>query len=404
MLSFIQKPKILLPKAIPLEKWATVACDQFTSEPKYWEELRSYIGDSLSTIDFMLPEIDLKGDNSSNVERIRRSNEQFKKSDFNEINSYVLVERAFNTGERRTGIMVSVDLSAYSYEGDKVFIRSSEATVPERLPVRVDIRKVSKIELPHTLLLLDDANQTVIEPVAAYKQSFEKVYDFELNMGGGRITGYKIPDYFNIDKKIYALLNEELQVSKYGEYAGIALAVGDGNHSIASAYKLWDESGRPENSPLRYFLCEIVNLYEGAEFEPIHRYIENPTAEFLQKLQKLSNETVAPGETGAFVKTIENNSLHYFGSTLDKARVYQVVQSFLDSEKENGLKVDYVHSETHLSAIVADKGGLGISMPSFPKSALFPFIIRGENLPKKSFSIGQPEQKRYYLEARCINE
>ena len=289
----VKVPKILLPKkGIDMEKWATIACDQFTSTPEYWERLVAFVGDSPSTLKLTCPEIYLSRDVSGEVKKVQAEMRKYlDEGIFDEREGFVLVERQVGN-DYRIGLMAAIDLDAYDWHRVRTPIRATEDTLMERLPVRISIRKGAEIEAPHAIILMDDREKDIIEPLYAARDGFEKLYDFELNMGGGHIRGWLVPRLREqeILDKIAALNTPELQIEKYGSDAGIMLAVGDGNHSVATAKVCYEElkqslTGEQQKTcPARYMLVELVNLHGGGmEFSPIHRYFKVRDDEFVAK-------------------------------------------------------------------------------------------------------------------------
>ncbi|MBO7156407.1 MAG: DUF1015 family protein, partial [Clostridia bacterium] len=324
---------------------------------------------------------------------------------FREINSFVLVEREVEDGKKRVGVMIAIDLDKYDWNRVRVPIRATEGTLVERLPVRIRIRKNAPIELPHAIIVIDDPTRNIIEPIYARRDNLEKLYDFDLNMGGGNIKGYKIDDNEAVIKKLDALLDKDLQVKKYGVDAGIQFAVGDGNHSIATAKVMWEELKKSlsederENHPARFMLVEMVNLYgEGMNFKPIHRLVYNPNKAFIDGLKE-----ALYGE--GKIKVITAKGTEYLNAPIKAGLTITAVQNYIESFiKENPwLEVEYVHNEEHLAeAMTEAQGSLGIVMPDFPVDELVNYVVNVGNLPKKAFSIGEPEHKRYYLECKYI--
>ena len=406
-MSNIRIPKILIPnKSIDLQKWSTIACDQFCARPKYWEELESFVSDAPSTLRLTCPEIYLnKGDLEERILKVQAQMKRYlEQGIFEEYENFVLVEREVENGRKRVGIMIAIDLDKYNWERVRVPIRATEGTLVERLPVRIKIREKAPLELPHAIILIDDPDKSIIEPIYNQRESLQKLYDFELNMGGGRIAGYKIDDSESILQKLEDLLDADVQVSKYGIDAGIQFAVGDGNHSIATAKVMWEDLKKGlseeerENHPARYMLVEMVNLYgEGMDFKPIHRLIYNPTPEFLEGLKEALN-----GESR--LKIIVGDKEEYINCPDKASLTISAVQNYIESYLKNNpqVEVEYVHNEEHLIDAIKERGGLGIVMPEFPKSELVNFVVNVGNLPKKAFSIGEPEHKRYYLECKSI--
>lgn len=404
-MSIIVKPKILIPKDVDMSKWAIIACDQFTAQPKYWNELEALVGDSKSTLNLVFPEIYLGQNDEKRIKDINRKIEEYANSDlFYEVDNFILVERIMER-ETRVGLMIAIDLDSYDWNRVRVPIRATEDTLLERLPVRIKIRKNAPMEFTHTLALIDDADKEIIEPIYKSRHKLRKLYDFELNMGGGRIIGYEVPNSDEIIEKIIELLDLDTQVKKYGTDAGVLMVIGDGNHSVATAKCIWEETKKTlseeeqKDHPAKYMLVELNNIYGEGEFHPIHRIVYNPPAGFLEEL--------TDSLTGAGVmKLYIGKQEEYIAAPETASNGIMLVQKFLEQKlKENpDMVVDYVHSEHHLVSAVEEGGDgtIGIVMPTFPKSELVNFVVNVGNLPKKSFSIGEAEEKRYYLEGRRI--
>ena len=402
----VKVPKILLPKkGIDMEKWATIACDQFTSTPEYWERLVAFVGDSPSTLKLTCPEIYLSRDVSGEVKKVQAEMRKYlDEGIFDEREGFILVERQVGN-DYRIGLMAAIDLDAYDWHRVRTPIRATEDTLMERLPVRIAIRKGAEIEAPHAIILMDDREKDIIEPLYAARDGFEKLYDFELNMGGGHIRGWLVPRQREqeILDKIAALNTPELQVEKYGSDAGIMLAVGDGNHSVATAKVCYEElkqslTGEQQKTcPARYMLVELVNLHGGGmEFSPIHRYFKVRDDEFVAKLKA---SLYGDGRLKIMYKGGEEYIKCPENAGTAITEIQRLVEAYI---KETGAEIDYVHDVIHLKECVDKSDGMGIVMPAFSRSDLFGYVVNVGNLPKKAFSIGEAEQKRYYLECRKI--
>lgn len=402
----VKVPKILLPKkGIDMEKWATIACDQFTSTPEYWERLVAFVGDSPSTLKLTCPEIYLSRDVSGEVKKVQAEMRKYlDEGIFDEREGFVLVERQVGN-DYRIGLMAAIDLDAYDWHRVRTPIRATEDTLMERLPVRISIRKGAEIEAPHAIILMDDREKDIIEPLYAARDEFEKLYDFELNMGGGHIRGWLVPRQREqeILDKIAALNTPELQIEKYGSDAGIMLAVGDGNHSVATAKVCYEElkqslTGEQQKTcPARYMLVELVNLHGGGmEFSPIHRYFKVRDDEFVAKLKA---SLYGDGRLKIMYKGGEEYIKCPENAGTAITEIQRLVEAYI---KETGAEIDYVHDVIHLKECVDKSDGMGIVMPAFSRSDLFGYVVNVGNLPKKAFSIGEAEQKRYYLECRKI--
>lgn len=402
----VKVPKILLPKkGIDMEKWATIACDQFTSTPEYWERLVAFVGDSPSTLKLTCPEIYLSRDVSGEVKKVQAEMRKYlDEGIFDEREGFVLVERQVGK-DYRIGLMAAIDLDAYDWHRVRTPIRATEDTLMERLPVRISIRKGAEIEAPHAIILMDDREKDIIEPLYAARDGFEKLYDFELNMGGGHIRGWLVPRQREqeILDKIAALNTPELQIEKYGSDAGIMLAVGDGNHSVATAKVCYEElkqslTGEQQKTcPERYMLVELVNLHGGGmEFSPIHRYFKVRDDEFVAKLKA---SLYGDGRLKIMYKGGEEYIKCPENAGTAITEIQRLVEAYI---KETGAEIDYVHDVIHLKECVDKSDGMGIVMPAFSRSDLFGYVVNVGNLPKKAFSIGEAEHKRYYLECRKI--
>lgn len=407
MHNVLKVPKILLPKNVDMTKWSCVACDQFTSEPEYWQKLEEFVGDSPSTLKLIYPEVYLKNSDSIRVDAINNTmSVYYDKGLFKEVESLILVKRVLNNGEVRLGLMVAVDLEAYEYTPEnKALIKATEKTVVERLPARIDVRKNATLELPHVMLLVDDPDMSIIEPLYSESEEYEILYDFKLNMDGGWIVGYKVPNSETVLEKIYALLDDELIYSRYGVKDNkILFAVGDGNHSLATAKECWEltKKGLSEdekaNHAARYALCELVNLYdESLKFEPIHRIIFNANDDFIVNMAlNLSGE--------GRIKVVYSNEEYLINVPINPSEAIRDIQDFIDAyiEEHNEVEQDYIHGDSNLSQIAARDNAIAIFMPTLSKEGLFKYCLTRGVLPRKSFSMGVAEDKRYYLEARKI--
>ena len=403
MISTIKAPHIYLPRpGVDMSKYAVIACDQYTSNLDYWNSLKEHIGDEVSTFHMIYPEVYLEStDGDKYIKGINsKINHYLKNNDLVDIGEcFILVERVTSYGIRRLGLILSIDLEDYSYErGSKASIKASEATIVERIPPRLKIRKDAEIELPHVLVLFDDKEKTIIEELYKNRNKLEKVYDFELNKDGGHIRGYKITNTKDIIKKFDDLYN------KNGN--GLLFIVGDGNHSLATAKAHWDlikkdlSEEERKNHPARFALVEANNLYdEGIIFEPIHRILFNVDDSFLKELKQITN--------GDFISFTYSYSRGKEELRMNKnaPQAYKTIQSFLDSYMKGHpeVKIDFIHDEEELIS-VSDKNphSIAIAMPALTKDDLFDYIAGDLVLPRKSFSMGHANEKRYYLEAKKI--
>ncbi|MBO4539877.1 MAG: DUF1015 domain-containing protein [Clostridia bacterium] len=400
------KQPILLPKECDLSKWAVIACDQYTTNKKYWQDLYDYIGDAPSTLHLIFPEIFLKEENiQPRIDKINLAMREYTKNGFfKEIPGMILVERTLPSGKKRLGLVMSVDLEAYEYRKVNVPIRATEATILERLPVRMHIKENASIELPHILLLYDDKKKEIIEPLYEERNKLPKLYDFTLNQNGGKVCGYQVADTKEIEKKFLALLDKNTQIEKYGEDAGMLFAVGDGNHSMASAKEHWNNlkkgltPAERENHPARYILVEVVNLYQDSmDFEPINRVVMNTNPDAF--IKALSEKLSGPKKLTLVIKGKET----LIPCPEDNAMTIKTVQEFLmEYKKTNGIVIDYEHSGEQVRLLSENDNTVGILLPTFDKSTLFNYVVHNGNLPQKAFSIGTEDTKKYYIESKRI--
>lgn len=389
----IKFDQVLLPKKdVNMEKWCVVACDQYTSQPEYWERLAKFVGNEPSALNLIYPECYLKDNTEQRIAGIiDNMNDYLARDMFRSVdNGLILVERTTPLGNKRYGLMMLVDLTAYSFNpADKALIRATEGTVIERIPPRVEIRKNCPLELPHIILLIDDEKRSVIEPLIA--EHDECLYDTELNMNGGHVKGYHIADHKRVEDALNELLKRSTE--KYGE--PFLFAVGDGNHSLATAQACYKAN---PNEKSKYALVEVENVYdEGIIFEPIHRVVyptdmDDFVAKFKAQVSGSVESKMFVGDKEISI-TLPENSIEGVA----------VVQNFIDGYiKANGGSLDYIHGEEDLREICAKDNGVGIILKPMAKSALFDYVVKNGVLPRKTFSMGEANEKRYYIEARKI--
>ncbi len=403
---------ILLPKGIDMQKWAVIACDQFTSDPAYWQRVRAKAADSPSTIHMILPEAELGNiDEASAVCQINAAMEQYLDDGILECypDSYIYVERTLLDGTVRPGLLGAVDLEAYDYKhGSVSAIRATEKTVLERIPPRQRVRKDAPLELPHVLMLCDDDEKQLIEPLTAVKEQLPLLYDFDLMEQGGRIRGWLVQG--QIAKDFDARLNAFSSGidAKYADLSGkaVLLAVGDGNHSLATAKSCYEalKAANPgvdlSNHPARYSLVELQNIHDDSQvFAPIHRIITaTDTKKLIADLQSIC------AEDGFRVQWIIGG--HKETVYLDRSRgelAVAVLQEFLDRWlAENSGEIDYIHGDDEVAELAQQENAVGFLLPSMEKHQLFRGVISGGALPRKTFSMGHAREKRYYLEGRKI--
>ena len=414
-----KKANILLPKDADMHKWSVVACDQYTSEPKYWEEVENIVGDAPSTLKITLPEIYLERENVS--ERIQKINDEMDNllntNFFKTLsNSLVYLERTCSDGKVRKGIVGMVDLEDYSYEkGSQTLIRATEGTVLERIPPRVRVRENAKLELPHVMLLIDDEKKEIIEGLTNKVSSEDLVYDFDLMQNGGHIKGYKIPD--NLTDAVFAglekLADKDNFEAKYNvKDKGVLLfSVGDGNHSLATAKACYENLKKVlpreeyENHPARYALVEVVNLHSDAlEFEPIHRVVFGVEPEkMIKEFKKFYDISTTAGEGQRIEYVYKDHSETLYIKNPKSNLAVGSLQIFIDEYiKSNSGKVDYIHGDDVTKKLGSEPGNIGFLLPNMKKTDLFKTVILDGALPRKTFSMGHSYDKRYYLEARKI--
>lgn len=427
---------LLLPKDdIDMQRWAVVACDQYTSEPEYWYDADKFVGDKPSTLRMIFPEAFLETEDeekkSSRISKINETMESYIRNGvFRELtDSVILVERTLNNGHTRHGIVFAVDLEKYDYSGgSESLIRATEGTIIERLPPRIRIRERAPLELPHIMLLIDDKDRTVIEPLLQKSDSLPLAYSFELMKDSGSIKGWVVDSEKDIEAMAKALLrlaDPDSFNKRYGiegQHGVLLFAVGDGNHSLATAKACWENLKKtlpPEeliDHPARYALVEVVNLHDsGLIFEPIHRVVFNTDAEALFDAfiyyysDKGCRAYVVYGEDrpvskGHVIKFVTAKTTGYLVvecpvNNLDVG----TLQSFLDfylSDKKSA--IDYVHGDDVTERLGRQPGNIGFFLSPMDKNELFRTVILEGALPRKTFSMGEASEKRFYLEARRI--
>lgn len=389
---------ILLPKK-DYERWSVIACDQYTSEQKYWDEVERNVGDAPSTLRIILPEIYLEGEIDSRIESINKTMQDYLNSDVLEAhkNALMYVERESSNGKTRHGIVGVIDLEDYDYhKGSSALIRATEQTVLERIPPRVKIRKDAVLELPHVMLLIDDPNHTVIEPLKNKKDTFKKAYDFNLMQGGGHIEGYFTDNdaQENIGKALNALVE--------GKDDKLMFAVGDGNHSLATAKECYNLTKSPD---ARYALVEVVNIHdESIEFEPIYRVLFGVDCEsFINEMKAKMGDGYQGSDAQVidYVSTTANGKMSLKPtSKLPVGTLQAYLDDYLKEHKE--VKIDYIHGEDSVAELCKQENTLGFIFKGMQKDELFDAIKTDGSLPRKTFSMGHAYDKRYYIECRKI--
>ena len=412
-----KRGNILLPKNTDMTKWSVVACDQYTSEPEYWNSVREIVGSNPSTLNLTLPEIYLEeSDVEERIKKINQNMEELVNMDFfNEYSdSMIYLERTQEDGKVREGLMGIVDLEDYSYEkGSQTLIRATEKTVIERIPPRVKVRENALLELPHIMILIDDEKKNIIESLKNKVTESDIVYDFDLMKNGGHIKGYLLNNETmdEVDERLKCLADKDYFENKYGvKDKGILLfAMGDGNHSLATAKACYEnlkkEIGEKAlSSKSRYALVELVNLHSDAlEFEAINRVIFNTDKDKLLNSLKEYYTINKEGNGQEFrVVTDSINEAWYIENPKSNIAVGSI-QMFLDDYlKDNVGKIDYIHGEDVTKSLASKDNNVGFIFDAMAKEDLFKTVILDGALPRKTFSMGHANDKRYYLEARKI--
>jgi len=466
----VRIPDILLPaEGIDLTKWAVIACDQYTSQPDYWQSVRDAVGRSPSTLNLIFPEIYLKDDDKADrINNINKTMELYLEQGVLQPQKpgFILVDRSTPHTPSRKGLLLAVDLECYDYSiGSQSLTRATEGTVLDRIPPRVKIRENAPIELPHIMVLIDDPEKTVIESLCAKKDQYVKLYDFDLMQGGGHITGWKVDDEESLSMTANALEKLVGDVSQFGDVSPkpLLFAVGDGNHSLASAKAHWEnvkaslklcrQSGSAEaggdipEHPSRYALVEVVNVHDdGLVFEPIHRVLFGTdrtkipdqlieaarmiqldteirlfdTREAADKAMEMAKDAaktangrnvpdgrntphripfILEGEYGLL--TVKNPA-----SSLEVGSLQSILDELIKISHEGGngtdIEIDYIHGDKVVTELGSKAGSMGFFLPVMNKRDLFRTVIADGVLPRKTFSMGEAEEKRYYLECRRI--
>lgn len=412
-----KRGNILLPKNTDMTKWSVVACDQYTSEPEYWNSVREIVGSNPSTLNLTLPEIYLEeSDVEERIKKINQNMEELVNMDFfNEYSdSMIYLERTQEDGKVREGLMGIVDLEDYSYEkGSQTLIRATEKTVIERIPPRVKVRENALLELPHIMILIDDEKKNIIESLKNKVTESDIVYDFDLMKNGGHIKGYLLNNETmdEVDERLKCLADKDYFENKYGvKDKGILLfAMGDGNHSLATAKACYEnlkkEIGEKAlSSKSRYALVELVNLHSDAlEFEAINRVIFNTDKDKLLNSLK-EYYTINKERNGQEFKVVTDSIDETWYIENPKSNIaVGSIQMFLDDYlKDNVGKIDYIHGEDVTKSLASKDNNVGFIFDAMAKEDLFKTVILDGALPRKTFSMGHANDKRYYLEARKI--
>ena len=397
-------------------RWSCVACDQYTSQPDYWERADALVGDAPSTLRLILPEVYL-AETDARVPVIHATMETYLRDVLvSHPDSMILVRRTLGDGKVRTGLVGAIDLETYDFRpGSDALIRATEKTVPERIPPRTVIRRGAPVELPHVMLLIDDSERTVIEPLAARADAYPVAYDHDLMQGGGHITGRFLDAeaQHKVLTALGALITPDAMAARYGraDLAPLLFAVGDGNHSLAAAKSCFEELKAKigveaaATHPMRYALCEVVNLYdESLEFEPIYRVVfgvdPHRIAEDFKAYAAALDGDAAPHDI-----LLHSGDIHLTVTVPHPVSALAVgtVQDFFNQYTlPSGAEVDYIHGEDTALALGERDGALCFLFDGMKKDELFSTVISDGSLPRKTFSMGHAEDKRYYTEARRL--
>ena len=397
--------------------WSCVACDQYTSQPAYWESADAYAADSPSTLRLIIPEVYLAETESRKPNVLSAMEDYLREVLVAHPHAMILVERTLRSGETRRGLVGAVDLLTYDYrKGADSLIRATEATVAERIPARTTIRREAPMELPHVMMLIDDRAKTVVEPLAAEKDTLPVAYDHDLMQGSGHLKGYFLTPALmeQAESALAALITPDAMAARYGKegLAPLLFAVGDGNHSLAAAKTCFEEIRAAIGDeaamahPARYALCEVVNLYdESLRFEPIYRVVfgvdpDHLLAAFEAYIAELRGE--ASPQTVEWVSRGRSGALEIPAPAV--ALPVGTVQDFLDEYVKTapaGAYVDYIHGEG-TARFLAGPDAVAFLFDGMTKEELFSTVISDGALPRKTFSMGHAEDKRFYTEARRI--
>ena len=429
----IRLPKVLMPReGIDLSKWAVIACDQYTSQPDYWNNADSIVGDVPSTLRLTLPEVyleqpDVKERTAKIQDAMLRYQQDGTLTEYEP--GMMLVERTTKSGTRR-GVVLSFDLEAYDYQaGSQSLIRPTEKTVVERIPPRLAVREGASLELPHIMLLIDDSDRKVIEPLFADKDAFRKAYDTDLMLNGGHLSGWFVPEGKEtaaLIERLNGLADPETFNKKYGltgEHAVLPYAVGDGNHSMATAKANWERIKQDlseeerQDHPARFVLAEVVNIHDDSlEIEGIHRVLFHihPREVFqaADDFFRLHGGMAYCGDPKSAPSTnVQSFPCMFHGEQVTLCVVdspwalpVATLQNFLDDflEKNPKSHIDYIHGADVVRELSQDARNMGFLLPDPAKEDLFRGVILDGVLPRKTFSMGEAQEKRYYMEARKI--
>ncbi len=392
------KAEILIPKKVDMEKWSVIACDQFTSEPEYWAKAVELVGEAPSTLNMIFPEAYIgKRDETESAKEIYKSMERYVSGELFESykDSLVYIERTLASGKVRRGLIGTIDLDSYDWaEGTKAAVRATEGTIESRLPTRVAMRRGAELEIPHIMVFINDKTMEIIPSASGG----EELYDFILMQGGGKIKG----------SLVQGTAADAVLEKLDGMEGEICYAMGDGNHSLAAAKSFWEQlkptlsEKEREIHPAGRALVELVNIYdEAVEIEPIHRLVfDSEAANFIDSVGEFFSESKIGHELKIFSADGEK-SIYVDGCTIGEL-VDKVDEFCVAYTAKQGGEIDYIHGDDTAESMGKKTGSGAILLPPIEKSALFSSVEKSGPFPKKSFSIGQAQDKRYYLECRKI--
>ena len=427
-------PHICLPRpGIDLRKWAVIACDQYTSEPEYWREVEREVGDAPSTLQLIFPEVYLgAADAPARIGRIQQTMRRYLAEGlFVEREGAIYVERTVH-GRTRRGLMLELDLEHYDYASTSTsLIRPTEGTMVARLAPRIEVRRGAPLELPHILVLIDDPQHTVIEPLGAARDTLAPLYETELMRGGGHVAGYSLDDAHSrrAVRALRALASPQVFTARYGVPAGtppMLFAMGDGNHSLATAKSIWDgaKANVGLDHPSRYALVEVVNIHDPAlDFAPIHRLLFGVTVDVRQKLADAFGARVSctevPSAAAMRARITSAQGTRHVAGLVEPGPRFAVVeiaapsatlavgtfQAFIDELVERGgaQDVDYVHGDEALARLAQADRCVGLHFAGLSKAELMRHVVHDGPTPRKTFSMGEAHEKRFYVEARRID-
>ena len=418
MKRIFDRADILIPQNCDMTKWSVVACDQFSSQPEYWTALEAATAGVPSTLHLMFPEAYLETrDQFAEAEKINAEMERYlARGVFRTLPaSYVYIERTLHSGVVRRGLLGVLDLDAYDYaKGSVSPIRATEGTIESRLPPRVRVREGAALEMPHIMVFIDDPANGVMGLLDAEKAALPALYDFELCAEGGHIRGWQVSGAAadKLEAALDALADPAMLRARYGDAAPVIYAMGDGNHSLATAKKCWEAikptltEAERETHPARYSLVELVNIHDPAiTFEPIHKVLfETDPGAFLAEvgaaLSALGGDA-STSHTLRLATAAGERELTICGLTIGQiiGAAEEACQAYLAA---HGGKIDYIHNDDTALGMGRRPDGAAVLLPRMEKGELFPSIVRSGPFPKKSFSIGHAQDKRYYLECRAI--